>query len=449
MRLLAVATACLLALSVVAVPAIAETTAFLNVNVISMHDDQVKYNQSVLIEDGRISVIGPVDTTPLPRDIEVVDGTDRFLMPGLAEMHAHVPSASSPDLKRTMTLFAANGVTLLRGMLGQPAHLRLRDALLQGEEFGPRLYTSGPSMNGNSVSGPADGARKVRAQFDAGYDLIKIHPGLTADEFTAIADTANELGIPFAGHVPAAVGLRAALASGISTIDHLDGYLAALMPADSDASGGYGGFFDVLLAGQIGEERIGELAAATVAAGTWNVPTESLFEHRVSEVTVAELSSRTEMRYMPDTTVQQWVRAKQSIENDRDFDPEDARQAIRLRRMLIKALHDAGAGLLLGSDAPQVFNVPGFSIHHELAFLVEAGLTPYDALATGTTAVADYLGSNTGLVAVGRDADLVLLDADPLADISNTRRIHGVMLRGTWYSARALQDRLKPYTLGN
>ena len=390
----------------------------------------------------------PFDSTPLPKDIELVDGTDRFLMPGLAEMHAHVPGNSSPDLERTLTLFAANGVTLIRGMLGQPAHLRLRDALKNDEEFGPRLYTSGPSMNGNSVRGPADGARKVRAQYEAGYDLIKIHPGLTADEFAAIADAANELGIPFAGHVPAAVGLQDALASGISTIDHLDGYLAALMPADSDASGGYGGFFDVLLAGQLGDERINELAAATAAAGTWNVPTESLFEHRVSEVTVTELSNRPEMRYMPGSTVQQWVRAKQRIENDRDFDPEVARQAIRLRRLIIKALHDAGAGLLLGSDAPQVFNVPGFAIHHELAFLVEAGLTPYEALATGTTAVAEYLGSNTGMVAVGRDADLVLLDANPLEDIAVTKRIHGVMLRGTWHSAAALKDRLDPYLSG-
>ena len=449
MRSVAVAIVCMLALSGIAVPALAATTAFLNVNVVSMRDDQVQYNQTVLVEDGRISVIGPVDITPIPKDIEVIDGTDRFLMPGLAEMHAHVPGVPSPELNRTLTLFAANGVTLLRGMLGQPAHLQLRESLELGEEFGPRLYTSGPSMNGNSVSGPADGARKVRAQFDAGYDLIKIHPGLSADEFAAIADAANELGIPFAGHVPAAVGLRGALSSGISTIDHLDGYLAALMPADSDASGGYGGFFDVLLAGQLGEERIAEVAAATVAAGTWNVPTESLFEHRVSEVTVSELSSRAEMRYMPEATVQQWVRAKQRIENDRDFDPEDARQAIRLRRMLIKALHDAGAGLLLGSDAPQVFNVPGFAIHHELAFLVEAGLTPYDALATGTTAVAEYLGSNTGMVAVGRDADLVLLDADPLADISNTQRIHGVMLQGAWYSAAALDNRLEPFRSGD
>jgi imidazolonepropionase-like amidohydrolase len=298
-------------------------------------------------------------------------------------------------------------------------------------------------MNGNSVRSAEDGANQVRAQYDAGYDLIKIHPGLSADEFAAIAETANELDMPFAGHVPTAVGLQNALASGISTIDHLDGYLPALMPADSDASGGFGGFFDVLLAGQLGEERIAELAAQTAAAGTWNVPTESLFEHRVSEVTVAELTSRPEMRYMPRATLQQWARTKQQLENDRDFDAEDARQAIRLRRLIIKALHDAGAGLLLGSDAPQVFNVPGFSVHHELAFLVEAGLTPYEALATGTTAVARYLGINTGWVEAGRDADLVLLDANPLKDIHNTRRIHGVMLRGRWYAAADLDKRLQ------
>jgi len=431
-----------LSLAISATTVYADPTAFLNVNVISMRDDQVKTAQTVLIEDGRISIIGPVDSTPLPGDVEVIDGTDRYLLPGLAEMHAHLPAADSPDLERTLTLFAANGVTLIRGMLGQPSHLQLRDAILQGEQFGPRLITSGPSMNGNSVRSPDHGADRVRAQFDAGYDFIKIHPGLSADEFAAIAETAKELGMPFAGHVPAAVGLRNALAAGISTIDHLDGYLPALMPADSDASGGYGGFLDVLLASQLGEERIADLAAQTAAAGVWNVPTEALFEHRVSEVTVAELTSRPEMRYMPEATVEQWARVKQSLENDRDFDAEDARQAIHLRRVIIKALHDAGAGLLLGSDAPQVFNVPGFSIHHELEFLVEAGLTPYAALATGTTAVAGFFGINSGFVEAGREADLVLLDSNPLVNISNTRRVHGVMLRGRWYSANELEKRL-------
>lgn len=424
-------------------------TAFINVNVVPMTEDHVIAAQTVVVEDSVITLIGPVDTTPLPPNADIVDGTDRFLLPGLAEMHAHVPDAAAADLDRVLTLFAANGVTTVRGMLGRRSHLQLRTALLNGEVFGPRLITSGPSLNGDSVSGAADAARQVRSQHEAGYDFLKIHPGLDAGEFAAIADAANELGIPFAGHVPVAVGVDNALAAGIASIDHLDGYLAALMPADSDASGGYGGFFDVMLADQLLQERIADIATRTAAAGTWNVPTESLFEHRVSAVSVAELSRRPEMRYMPVATVQQWVRAKQRQENERGFSPELASKAIQLRRELIMALHAAGAGLLLGSDAPQVFNVPGFSLQHELHFMVESGLTPFEALATGTTAAAEFLGTNTGAVEVGRDADLLLLDANPLLDISNTRRVHGVMLRGRWYSSRELHSRLEAFRRPN
>jgi imidazolonepropionase-like amidohydrolase len=424
---------------------LATPTAFINVNVVSMTEDSVVAGQTVIIDNGLIASIGPVDTTPVPKDCDIVDGTDRFLMPGLAEMHAHVPDADSAKLDRVLTLFAANGVTTIRGMLGHPSHLQLRQQLLDGDVFGPQLITSGPSMNGNSVSGATDGARQVRAQHEAGYDFIKIHPGLSSNEFFAIANAANELGMPFAGHVPVAVGVDKALGAGMATIDHLDGYLAALMPADSDASGGYGGFFDVLLADQLVEERIAEIAARTAASSTWNVPTESLFEHRVSEVTVAELSNRSEMRYMPDETVRRWAQTKERQESEAGFNSELAARAIELRRNLIMALHEAGAGLLLGSDAPQVFNVPGFSLHHELHFMVESGLTPFEAIATGTTAVAKFLGTNAGSIEIGRTADLVLLDADPLADISNTRRVHGVMLRGAWHSSRDLESRLSGY----
>jgi hypothetical protein len=265
--------------------ATAGPTAFFNVNVIPMSDERVLPEQTVMVEDGVITVIGPVDDVPLPDDAVIIDGTDRYLMPGLAEMHAHVPAADA-DLDRVLTLFAANGVTTIRGMLGRPSHLALRQQLLAGERFGPRLVTSGPSLNGNSVSGPAEGERMVRDQHSAGYDFLKIHPGLTAAEFRAIADTANELGMPFAGHVPVAVGLDGVFAAGMATIDHLDGYMAALMPAEVDRSGGYGGFFDVLLADQVREDLIDDVVAATVAAGTWNVPTQSLIEQLVNDVSV-------------------------------------------------------------------------------------------------------------------------------------------------------------------
>ncbi|NIA26691.1 MAG: amidohydrolase family protein [Desulfobulbaceae bacterium] len=423
----------------------AASTAIINVNVVPMLAETVIPAQTVVVEDGLISAIGSVDKVPVPEDAEVVDGTDRYLMPGLVEMHAHVPDTTSQNLGRVLTLFAVNGVTAIRGMLGQPSHLDLRQQLLSGEVFGPRLFTSGPSMNGDSVSNVADGVARVRAQHAAGYDFIKIHPGLSADEFLAIAAEANKLGIPFAGHVPVAVGVENALRAGMATIDHLDGYVAALMPINSDRSGGYGGFFDILLVAHVSEERIPELAEKTAAAGVWNVPTESLFEHRVSDVSVVELSNRPEMRYMPAAAVERWASIKQQQLDERGFDARIGARAIAIRRSIIFSLHKAGARLLLGSDAPQVFNVPGFSLHRELAFLVEAGLTPYEALQAGTTAAAEFLGTNAGSVAVGRDADLVLLDANPLAEISNTRRVHGVMLRGSWHSSAQLEQRLMPY----
>ncbi|MCP4302881.1 MAG: amidohydrolase family protein [Gammaproteobacteria bacterium] len=423
----------------------ADMTAFVNVNVVPMSSDVVIAAQTVVVEDGVIRTIGSVDEIRIPERAKAVDGTDRYLMPGLGEMHAHVPDAESSELDRYFSLFVANGITTIRGMLGRPSHLGLRQRLLDGEVFGPRLFTSGPSLNGRTVSGARDARKQVREQAAAGYDFIKIHPGLSAKEFTALGEMANELGIPFAGHVPVAAGVTTALNLEMTAIDHLDGYFVALLPPDSHRSGGYGGLFDVMLAAELEAERIEDVVAATAVAGTWNVPTQVLIEQLVSEVSVAELRNRPEMKYMPRQTVQNWVASKKAQIAERDFDPEVAALAIDLRRKLILALHDAGARLLLGSDAPQIFNVPGFSAHRELEVLVASGLSPFEALQTGTMAVAEFFGTNTGSVQVGKDADLVLLDANPLDDIKNSRRIHGVMLRGTWIPATRLADRLAKY----
>ena len=423
----------------------AQPTAFVNVNVVPMSTETVIEQQTVIVDDGVITAIGPVDDVPILKGTTVIDGTDRYLMPGLAEMHAHVPDAGSSELNRYFSLYVANGVTTIRGMLGQPSHLGLRQDLLDGKTFGPRLVTSGPSLNGRSVSGASHARQLVEEQHAAGYDFIKVHPGLSSAEFEALAEAANGLGMPYAGHVPVAAGVQRALELNMTTIDHLDGYFVALLPASSDGSGGYGGFFDVMLADELDTDRIAEIARATAAAGTWNVPTEVLIEQLVDETPVAELRNRPEMRYMRRATVQRWSESKAEMLAESGFDPLVAARAIELRRRLILELHRAGAGLLLGSDSPQVFNVPGFATHRELEVLVAAGLTPYEALRTGTTAVAEFLGSNTGIVAVGREADLMLLNANPLADISNSHRIHGVMLRGTWHSAAALERRLAPY----
>ena len=205
----------------------AETTAFVNVNVIDVTSGNVSRSQTVIVEDGSIQEIGGFRETPVTDDAVVIDGTDRYLMPGLTELHGHIPGASDANLDRILALFVANGITTVRGMLGQPSHLELRRQLDAGEVLGPRLITSGPSFNGSSVRSSRQAEAMVREQHAAGYDFLKIHPGLTRDEFTAIADTANELGIPFAGQVPEDVGVQRALAAGIATIDHLDGYMQA------------------------------------------------------------------------------------------------------------------------------------------------------------------------------------------------------------------------------
>jgi len=425
----------------------AESIAFVNVNVIPMTSEILIESQTVIVTDGLIASIGPVDESPVPDDAEVVDGTDRYLMPGLAEMHGHVPGGGSQNLDRVLSLYVANGVTTVRGMLGQPSHLDLQRRIDSGETLGPRLITSGPSFNGRSVSSPEAGSDMVREQHAAGYDFLKIHPGLTLDEFEAIAATANNLGIPFAGHVPEDVGVERALRAGIATIDHLDGYMETLLPSNEDPSGGLGGFFGVFIADQAKAESIGSIAAATAEAGVWNVPTESLFEHvTLTKPGADELARRPEMKYMAVSTVQQWQQYKNELLNDANYDADTAARAVELRHQLIRELHDAGAGLLLGSDSPQVFNVPGFALHHELEYLVDAGLTPYDALGTGTVNAARFLRMNSfGAVQEGKDADLLLLDANPLQDIRNSRRIHGVTVRGRWLSRTDLDELLKRF----
>ncbi|MDH4046896.1 MAG: amidohydrolase family protein [Gammaproteobacteria bacterium] len=426
---------------------LAGTYAIVNVNVIPMTSEAVLIARTVVVIDGRIAAIGEVEKTPIPKDAKIIDGTDRYLMPGLSEMHAHVPGATSKDLDRVLGLFVANGITLIRGMLGQPSHLELREKLAHGEVLGPRLFTSGPSFNGNSVSSPAQAAEMVREQHRGGYDFLKIHPGLSNAEFHAVADTARELGMPFAGHVPEDVPIEEALVAGIATIDHLDGYMVSLLKANDDPSGGYGGFFGVFLADLADEGRIARIARETADAGVWNVPTEALFEHLVSAEDVRRMSQWPEMKYMPSGTVSNWQEAKLGFLNDVSYKSSTVERAIELRRKLILALHRAGAGLLLGSDAPQVFNVPGFSIHRELRMLVEAGLSPFEALQTGTVYPASFLNQEArfGTVQTGLDADLVLLDGNPLDDIDNSRRIHGVILGTRWLSRQDLDRLLKQF----
>jgi hypothetical protein len=408
--------------------------AITDVTVVPMDRERLLPGRTVIVRDGRIETIGPARSARIPAGAIRIEGRGRYLMPGLAEMHAHVPGGADPQWAQdVLFLYAANGITFARGMLGAPAHLELRSRLGRGELIGPRLYTSGPSLNGNSVASPEDGRRLVAEQKAAGYDFLKIHPGLDRARYDAIAAAAREHGMPFGGHVPDAVGLRRVLEVKQITVDHLDGYMPLLVR--DGAAAGESGFFGYDLTDQVDERKIAQVARLTRQAGVWNVPTESLMHHMLLPgLGEAELLAREEMRYVPRKMLDGWKQARAGLRSQPDYDPARAARFIAVRGKLIKALHDEGAGLLLGSDAPQVFNVPGFSLHRELRYLVQAGLTPYQALSTGTREVARFLGApdDFGTVEPGRRADLILIEGDPLKDVGNLQRRAGVMVGGRW-----------------
>jgi imidazolonepropionase-like amidohydrolase len=277
----------------------------------------------------------------------------------------------------------------------------------------------------------------VIEQQKAGYDLLKIHPGVPRDAFDAMATKADELGIPFAGHVPEAVVLMRALEAKYRSIDHLDGYVEALVPGASGSQ-----TFGANLVAKADESRIPALVKATRAAGTWQVPTEILLVNWLNVEDPQAMAKWPEMKYVDPGILTKWIAQKQGFAGK--FPQADRQKLLALRRKLIKALHDGGVPFALGSDAPQTWNVPGFSAHRELGALVAAGLTPYEALKSGTANVGVYFGTQAtvGTVAAGKRADLILLDANPLANIANSSRIAGVMVNGRWLSKADIDTRL-------
>jgi imidazolonepropionase-like amidohydrolase len=424
----------------------AEVIVFSNVNVLPMDRETILRDQTVIVRDGKIAQVGPaasVRGSEATARVTRVDGKGKFLIPALAEMHAHIPGGNQPDalVERTLFLYAANGLGTIRGMLGDPRHLVYRERAAKGELFSPRIYTSVPSFNAKSATSPEVAEKMVADQKAAGYDLLKIHPGVSRAAFDALDKKADELGIPFAGHVPLDVGLHRALEAKYHSIDHLDGYVEALSKEPLTSQ-----FFGLNLVNQVDESKIPALVAATKASGVWMVPTQVLMDSLLSEESAESMARWPEMKYMPAETIQGWI--KQKAGQAAKFTAADRQKFLVLRRKILKALLDAGVPFALGSDAPQWWNVPGFSAHRELESLVAAGFTPFQALQSGTLNPARYFGttSSTGTVATGKRADLVLLDANPLDEITNTTKIAGVLINGRWMSRADLDKRLAEFS---
>ncbi len=420
--------------------------AITHVTVLPMDGTERLVDQTVVVAGERIVAVEATGALGFAPETTVVDAAGKYLMPGVVEMHGHYPQDAEGQFTRDILfLYVANGVTLVRGMQGGPQHLPLRESLARGELVGPRILVSAPMLHGENVTEPDQAVELVRSASAAGFDHLKVHEGLSREVYDAIADAANEIGISFSGHVTNHVGLYHALDKGQLTIDHLDGYLEALI--DDQRAVADLGLFDLgQLAGDIDDTKIAEAVAATVEADAGVVPTMALWEVLFGARTGEEwLEVRPETRYMPSDMVDGWVDGTNQRVKQLGEDREAVANILSLRRRVLKALHDAGVPVLLGTDSPQIFSVPGFSIHHEMALMVESGLSPYDVLFAGTQAVAQFYGATDdyGSVTVGRRADLVLLNADPTDDVSNFADRSGVVVSGRWIGEEEIQEKLQ------
>ena len=423
---------------------------FTHVNVLTMENDQVLPDQMVVVgRDGKIKEIAAAEgSRPADEGIELIDGKGQFLMPGISEMHAHIPVASEGNdslVKETLFLYLSNGITLIRGMLGNPYHLELKKAVTAGDILSPRIYTSSPSLNGNTVPNKDSARIKVTRYQQEGYDFLKIHPGIQLGVMEELVKTAKEVGIPFSGHVPADVGVRNAIDFGYASIDHLDGYVIGLVPESAGVDPNTAGLFGSNFTNLTDTRLIAELVGKTKRANIWIVPTQSLLVTWSSPESGADLISRPEMQYVSGGTRFNWRGFKERILNpEGGYNRDTMARYIDIRNQLLKTMADEGVELLLGSDAPQVGNVPGFSIQHEMRAMSAAGISNYEILRSGTVNPARFFDDEGkyGILRTGASADLILLTANPLDDIRNMEKINGVMVRGQWLSRSALDEKL-------
>lgn len=379
------------------VPSSAAIIAFVGVDVLPMDSEILLVDYTVVVRDRRIDAIGGRGDVVVPEDAMQIDGSGLVLMPGLADMHVHLDEQDLPA-------YLAAGITSVRNMWGHDAVRDMRERIAAGTLAGPTVYSTSPGIDGppakwpvtQLVETPAEARATVARLVDEGWTMLKVYQDLRVDVYDAVVAAAAEYGVPFMGHVPHRVGLRETLLSGPASIEHLGGY-------DSELCGRRG----ATAWSNMNPARIPELATWTWESGTYVSPT----------LTILKSISRN------------------------NSSAEDANMAIENRRTLVGALHDAYVPILLGTDSGIDVVDPGSSLHEELLELTAAGLSPYEALAAGTVVAATFLGEEDefGAVREGLRADLLLLERNPLEDVTAVAAPVGVMVNGDWYTAELLE----------
>lgn len=444
----------------------AQATVIDNVSVIDVATGTVRAGQRVVVTNTRITAMGPMAQVSSPAAATTVDGTGRFLMPGLWDMHVH---AAAPAARAWFAIFLANGVTGVRDMAsGVDSFLAARAALASGSIIGPRMVGGGVLVDGTPIVYPAAISHPVRTPDEArhavdslasrGVDFIKAYEMLPESAYFALADQARRRGIPYAGHLPLMVDAVAAARAGHKSFEHLRGLeIACSGKADSlrsvarrmieqgqDQPGMrlrasiHSALRPVAYA-TYDEATCARVIAGLAGAGAWQTPnlvlsTQGAFRHDTTE------SFQRWVRFMPEPQRTQWQRTAGSPGRGRGGQGPAVDWALRLT----KRLHDAGVRVLPGTDFPIEAMVPGAAVHEELALLVKAGLTNAEALRAGTLNPPTFLGltDSLGTVEVGKVADLVLLDANPLENIRHLSRVRAVWSSGRYLNREALDGLL-------
>jgi imidazolonepropionase-like amidohydrolase len=445
-----------------------EVIAFQNVNLVPMTDEIIVKNQTVLVKGNRIIEIGPTGMVAEPENSKLIDGTGAYLMPGLADMHMHTRDDWNEWLSdwpvSPFYLYLANGVTTIRcfSPLGDTFGyvLRWRDKINNGQLIGPTIYTSG-----STIYGPVNNPQKiVREQTAKGFDFIKLYSFLSREEFHEAMITAKQAGMYTAGHIPFQVGLEGVLAEGMDEIAHIEELEWELVDFDRNkglrgrdwmsyviksAFQQYQPYLDFNI--EELEEKFGEqVSYVAKKVQSANVPVcTTLF---LDDVIVEKLLepdkflSKPENNYLPRKYLAAFRQGREKhqmqFRGGEDFAPFKR----TVDRILLKYLKEAEAFFVLGTDAGTGWMglVPGFSIHDELRILTENGFTPYEAIKTGTVnaaIVVEKMNGNRdfGTIEVGKRADLILVNGNPLEDVANIKGILGVMASGRWYDKAILQ----------
>lgn len=419
-------------------------------------------HQTVLIENGLITKIGHSARTKIPRSFTTIDGRDKYLMPGLMDMHAHFfqeqgehTNTNAEELK----LMLANGLTTVRIMAGHPDYLDARTKVRSKEWLGPDLFVASPQLVGSwpwpaefknyEVVDTHEKAVAAVKRFKAeGYDAIKLTFMLSREVFNAVVHTAYEIGMKVTGHVGPEVKLPRALKAGMQ-IEHMDEFIDMLLPDTSYNHGQSVSDMNIwrptawATVPFLDEDKIPELARKVRDAHVYVTPTNHFFLSSFGKgMSDEEIKNSPDFAYIPiHIRTERW-RVRQHYANMLPS-VEHREKYVRVREAMTYALWKSGVKLMAGSDSPEWFLVQGFSLHKELEAFTQAGLPPYAALQTATINPAEYLGisQRKGTVEVGKDADLLLLEANPLEDVANAQRINGVFKGGKWLD-RGMLDRL-------